>query len=425
MSIIPRDLLRKLLKENKVKDAKDIQEVLKKLFGDALAEMLEAELDSELGYSKYDYKNKETTNSRNGHSKKTLRSDYGKLDIDVPRDREGDFEPGIVKKYQNDVSSIDDQVLSMYARGMTTRDIEAHLENIYGVDASPELISKITDKITPLVTEWQNRPLASLYAILFMDAIHYKVRSEGRVITKAAYTAIGVDLEGVKDVLGIWVGENESAKFWLSVINEIKNRGVKDILIVSVDNLSGFSDAIKAVFPETEIQKCILHQIRNSTRFISYKDIKAFTADLKKIYKAATEEAAISALDKLEERWAKKYPLAIKSWRTNWAELSTYLKYPEELRRIIYTTNTVENYHRALRKVTKAKAVFPNDQSLMKILYLATMDTTKRWKDRMRDWPLIISQLEIYFGERVTQYVVCNTPVFFNEFFMQIFNQGI
>lgn len=406
MSIIPKDQLRKLLKEHKVKDAKDIQEVLKKLFGDALAEMLEAELDSELGYSKYDYKNKETTNSRNGHSKKILRSDYGKLDIDVPRDRDAEFEPHIVKKYQNDVSSIDDQVLSMYARGMTTRDIEAHLENIYGVDASPELISKITDKIIPLVTEWQNRPLSSLYAILFMDAIHYKVRSEGRVITKAAYTAIGVDLEGVKDVLGIWVGENESAKFWLSVINEIKNRGVKDILIVSVDNLSGFSDAIKAVFPETEIQKCILHQIRNSTRFISYKDIKAFTADLKKIYKAVNEEAAISALDELEERWAKKYPLAVKSWRANWAELSTYLKYPEELRRIIYTTNTVENYHRALRKVTKAKAVFPNDQSLMKILYLATMDTTKRWKDRMRDWPLIISQLEIYFGERITRYVV-------------------
>ena len=406
MAIIPKDQLRKLLKEHKVKDAKDIQEVLKKLFGDALAEMLEAELENELGYSKYDYKNKVTPNSRNGHSKKTLRSDYGKLDIDVPRDREGQFEPAVVKKYQNDVSSIDDQVLSMYARGMTTRDIEAHLENIYGVDASPELISRITDKILPLVTEWQNRPLSTVYAILFMDAIHYKVRHEGRVVTKAAYTAIGVDLEGVKDVLGIWIGENESAKFWLSVINEIKNRGTKDILIVSVDNLSGFSDAIKAVYPETEIQKCILHQIRNSTRFISYKDIKAFTADLKKIYKAVNEEAALASLDELEERWSKKYPLAVKSWRTNWSELSTYLKYPEELRRIIYTTNTAESYHRALRKVTKAKSVFPNDQSLMKILYLATMDTTKRWKDRMRDWPLIISQLEIYFRERITQYVV-------------------
>jgi len=233
-----------------------------------------------------------------------------------------------------------------------------------------------------------------------------KVRHEGRVVTKAAYTAIGVDLEGIKDVLGIWIGENESAKFWLSMINEIKNRGTKDIPIVSVDNLSGLSDAIKAVYPETEIQKCILHQIRNSTRFISYKDIKAFTSDLKKIYKAVNEEAALASLDELEERWSKKYPLVVKSWRTNWVELSTYLKYPEELRRIIYTTNSAESYHRALRKVTKAKSVFPNDQSLMKILYLATIDTTKRWKDRMRDWPLIISQLEIYFGERITRYVV-------------------
>lgn len=406
MPIIPRDQLRALLKEYKVKDAKDIQEVLKKLFGDALQEMLEAEMDNSLGYSKYDFKNKETDNSRNGHSKKTVRSDYGELDLKVPRDRESDFEPNIVKKYQNDVSSIDDQVLSMYARGMTTRDIQSHLENIYGVDASPELISRITDKILPLVTEWQNRPLSSIYAILFMDAIHYKVRSEGRVISKAAYTAIGVDLDGTKDVLGIWIGETESAKFWLSVLNEIKNRGTKDILIISVDNLSGFSDAIKAVYPETEIQKCILHQIRNSTKFISYKDIKAFTSDLKKIYKAATEEAAASALDDLEDKWAKKYPLAVKSWRTNWAEVSTYLKYPEELRKIIYTTNSAENFHRSLRKVTKAKSVFPNDQSLLKILYLATMEVTKKWTDRMRDWPLILSQLEVYFGERIRSYVV-------------------
>lgn len=406
MSIIPKDQLRALLKEYKVKDAKDIQDVLKKLFGDALQEMLEAELDNNLGYSKYDYKNKETENSRNGHSKKTVRSDYGELDLKVPRDREAEFEPNIVKKYQNDVSSIDDQVLSMYARGMTTRDIKTHLENIYGVDASPELISRITDKILPLVTEWQTRPLSSIYAILFMDAIHYKVRYEGRVVTKAAYTAIGVDLDGIKDVLGIWIGETESAKFWLSVLNEIKNRGTKDILIVSVDNLSGFSDAIKAVYPETEIQKCILHQIRNSTRFISYKDIKAFTADLKKIYKAATEEAALSALDELDDKWSKKYPLAIKSWRANWAELATYLKYPEELRRIIYTTNSAENFHRSLRKVTKTKSIFPNDQALLKILYLATIDTTKKWTERMRDWPIILSQLEVYFGERISQYVV-------------------
>lgn len=224
-----------------------------------------------------------------------------------------------------------------------------------------------------------------------MDAIHYKVRSEGRILSKAAYTAIGVNLEGTKEVLEIWVGEAESAKFWLSVLNEIKNRGTKDILIISVDRLKGFSEAIASAYPETEIQKCVLHQIRTSTRYISYKDIKAFTSDLKKIYRAATEELALKELDKLEELWGKKYPLSIKSWRANWAELATYFKYPKEVRKIIYTTNTVENYHRSLKKVTKAKSVFPNDQALMKILYLATMDTTKRWKDRMRDWPLIIS----------------------------------
>lgn len=368
--------------------------------------MLESELDYQLGYSKYDYKNKSTENSRNGYSKKSLKSDYGELEINVPRDRQSEFEPAIVKKNQRDISSIEDQVLSMYARGMSQRDMEKHLESIYGIDSSPDLISRITDKITPLVTEWQNRPLDSIYAIVFMDAIHYKVRQDGKATTKAAYTAIGVNLDGIKDVLGIWIGENESSKFWLSVITEIKNRGVKDILIASVDGLSGFNDAIKAVFPETEIQRCILHQIRNSTRFVSYKDIKSFTTDLKKIYKAATEEQAVSALDDLDEKWSKKYPMSVKSWKNNWGELSTYFKYPEELRRIIYTTNTAENYHRALRKVTKSKASFPSDMALLKLLYLITVETTKKWSESMREWSKIYSQLHIHFGERIAPYVV-------------------
>ena len=406
MPIIPKDQLRALIKEYNLKDPKDIQEMLKKLFGDTLQEMLEAELDHELGYTKYDYKNKATDNSRNGYSSKTVKSNNGKVELNIPRDRNGEFEPQVVKKNQTDISSIEDQVLSMYAKGMTVRDIERHLENLYAIDASPELISRITDRIIPMISEWQSRPLSAIYAIVFMDAIHYKVRQDGRVITKAAYTAIGVDLDGIKDVLGIWIGENESSKFWLSVINEIKNRGTKDILIASVDGLNGFPDAIKAVFPDTEIQRCILHQIRNSTRFISYKDIKSFMADLKKIYKAATQEAAESALEDLDDKWAKKYPMAVKSWKNNWGELSTYFKYPEELRRIIYTTNSVENYHRCLRKVTKAKSAFVNDMALLKILYLATMDTTKRWTERMREWPLIYSQLDIYFGERIAPYVV-------------------
>jgi len=380
--------------------------MLKDLFGDTIQEMLEAELEEELGYSKYDYKNKKTVNSRNGYSKKNLKSDHGNIGIKVPRDREGEFSPRIVAKNSRDVSSIEDQVLSMYAKGMTTRDIKTHIEDLYGIDASPELISRITDKILPLVAEWQNRPLEEVYGIVFMDAIHYKVRSEGRVVNKAAYTVIGINLEGLKEVLGIWVGEAESAKFWLSVLNEIKNRGVKDILIISVDGLKGFSEAIASAFPQTEVQKCIIHQIRTSTRFISYKDIKAFVADLKKVYKAVNEDAALSELDSLEEAWGAKYPLSIKTWRDNWSELSTYFKYPDEVRRLIYTTNHAEGFHRQLKKVTKAKSIFPNDQALIKMLYLATMDVSRKWTSSIRDWPLILSQLTIYFKERVSKYVI-------------------
>ena len=401
-----RELLRKLIKQYNLKDTKDIKNMLKDLFGNTIQEMLEAELEEDLGYSKYDYKNKETQNSRNDHSGKTLKSDHGKIDIKVPRDREGEFEPKIVKKNQTDVSSIEDQVLSMYGKGMTVRDIKTHLSDLYGIDSSPELISRITDKILPLISEWQTRPLEEIYAVVFMDAIHYKVRSEGRVQNKAAYTIIGVNLEGIKEVLGIWIGEAESAKFWLSVLNEIKNRGVKDILIISVDGLKGFSEAISSAFPDTELQRCIIHQIRSSTRYISYKDIKAFISDLKKVYRAVNEEVAQKELDSLEEVWGSKYPLSIKSWRVNWAELSTYFKYPEEIRRMIYTTNIVESYHRQLKKVTKAKSIFPNDQALTKMLYLATMDATRRWSARIRDWPLILSQLTVYFKERVSRYVI-------------------
>ena len=377
-------------------DANDVQEMLKDLLGDTLQGMLEAEMDQKLGYSKYDYQNKTTDDSRNGYSKKTVTSSMGPIDLDIPRDRKSEFEPQIVKKNQTDISNIEDQVLSMYAKGMTTRDISSHLRDVYGVDASAEMISHMTDRILPIAKEWQNRPLERKYAIVFMDAVHFNVREDNRTIKKAVYVAIGVKLNGTREVLGMWIGGNESAKYWLGVLNEIKNRGVEDIMIVSVDGLTGFGDAIHAVFPLAEIQRCIVHQIRYSTKFISYKDIKAFMADLKRVYKADTEDLALVALDELEEAWGKKYP-----WRNNWAQLSTYFKYPGEIRRLIYTTNSIENFNRQLRKVTKAKTIFPTDDALFKSLYLAMMDATKKWTGKAWDWGQTLDQLCIYFGNRI------------------------
>ena len=374
-----------LLEHYQPKDAQDIQDMLKDLLGETLQGMLEAEMDDHLGYSKYDYKNKETDDSRNGYSPKTVTSSMGTIDLDIPRDRKGDFEPQIVKKNQTDISNIEDQVLSMYAKGMTTRDISAHLKDVYGVDASAEMISHMTDRILPIAKEWQNRPLERKYAIVFMDAVHFHVREDNRTVKKAVYVAIGVKLNGKREVLGMWVGGNESAKYWLSVLNEIKNRGVEDIMIVSVDGLTGFGDAIHAVFPQAEIQRCIVHQIRYSTKFISYKDLKPFMADLKLVYKADTEDLALTALEDLEEKWGKKYPASIGSWRNNWTQLSTYFKYPSEIRKLIYTTNSIENFNRQLRKVTKSKTIFPTDDALFKMLYLAMMDATKKWTGKAWD----------------------------------------
>jgi len=391
-----------LLQHYQPKTSQDVQEMLKDLLGDTLQGMLEAELDTELGYSKYDYSAKETDNSRNGYSKKNVVSSMGEISLDIPRDRKGDFEPQIVKKNQTDISNIEDQVLSMYAKGMSTRDISTHLYSVYGVEASAEMISKMTDRILSLAKEWQNRPLDRKYAVVFMDAIHYYVRQDNATVKKAVYIAIGIRLNGSKEVLGMWVGGNESAKYWLGVLTEIKNRGVEDILIVSVDGLTGFGDAIHAVYPQTEIQRCIIHQIRYSTKFISYKDIKPFMADLKEVYQASTEEIALQKLDSLEEKWGNKYPSSIASWRNNWLQISTYFKYPPEIRRIIYTTNSIENFNRQLRKVTKSKTIFPTDDALFKMLYLAMMDITKKWEGKPWNWGQILEQLCIYFEERIT-----------------------
>lgn len=399
-----RDKIRELLQISGVSSMDDIQDLFKETIAEFMENGLEAELDDELGYSRYDYKNKDTENSRNGYSKKTLKTGFGEAEIDVPRDRKGEFEPQILKKNQTSVSqAIEEKIISMYAKGMTTADIEMHIRDIYGQEVSDTTISRITDKILPIAQEWQQRPLESIYAVVFLDAIHYHVRSEGQIVKKAVYIAIGVDLNGKKDVLGMWVGENESAKYWATVLNSLRNRGVADIFIACTDNLKGFSEAIEGVYPKTEIQNCIIHQLRNSGRYVSYKDIKALMADLKCVYAAVDEPAALAALEAFAERWDGKYPKISRSWRENWPNLSTYFKFPKEIRKLIYTTNSIESFNRQLRKVTKTKSVFPTDESLFKMLYLAMMDITRKWTGRRQDWSVIHAQLSVYFAERMPE----------------------
>ena len=392
--------LRKLIDERGVKDLAGVQELVKDLTSGLIQEIMDAELEDELGYSKYDYKNKQTENSRNGHYKKTVASSQGEVELTVPRDRNGEYEPQIVKKHQMDISEIEDKIMFLYSQGTSTRDIERTMNELYGIDVDATRVSKITDKLLPIIRDWQNRALENVYAMVMLDAIHYKVREDGIVIKKAVYIAIGTDLDGKKDVLGIWVGANESAKYWLGVLNGLKNRGVQDILIASVDGLTGFSEAIAAAFPQTEIQRCVIHQIRSSTRYVSYKDVKAVTAALKPIYKAPTEEMALAALDEFDQKWGQKYPMAVKSWRDHWDELATMFKYPEQIRRIIYTTNAIENFNRQLRKATKIKGAFVSDDALMKQLYLTTIQITEKWTMPIRDWGNILMHLIIYFGDR-------------------------
>ena len=399
-----RAKIRELLQMSNISSMEDIQNLFKETIAEFMEDSLDAELDDELGYSKYDYKNKNTDNSRNGHSKKTLRTSCGDVEVSVPRDRNGEFEPQLLKKNQTSISQdIEEKILSMYAKGMTTSDIECHIRDIYGIEVSDTTVSRITDKILPIAKEWQNRPLESVYAVVFLDAIHYHVRSEGQIVKKAVYIAIGVNLDGRKDVLGMWVGENESAKYWANILNSLRNRGVEDIFIACTDNLKGFTAAIEAVFPQTEVQNCIIHQIRNSTKYVSYKDLKALMADLKAVYTAVDEPSAMEALEAFSERWDKKYPKISESWRANWPNLSTYFKFPAEIRRLIYTTNAIEGFNRQLRKVTKSKSVFPTDDSLFKMLYLAMMDITKKWTGRRQDWSIIHAQLAVYFSDRMPE----------------------
>jgi transposase-like protein len=375
--------------------------MLKDLFSETMQEMLETEMDTTLGYGKNENSAKQTDNRRNGHSKKTVVSEYGDTELLIPRDREGEHEPLIVRKHQKNLTGIEEQIIALYSKGMTVRDVQDHLNQLYGITVSPTLISNVTNKLMPLIKEWQSRPLEKTYAVVFLDAIHYKVRQEGAIVNKASYMVIGIDLDGRKDVLGMWIGEHETSKFWLVVLNELKNRGVQDVLICCVDNLKGFNEAIGACFPEAEIQKCIVHQIRNSIRYVSYKDVKKVLADLKPVYTAASEPLALEFLESFETIWGNKYPLIVNSWRANWSELSTFFKYPPEIRKIIYTTNMIESYHRQLRKVTKGKSIFPNDESLQKMLYLATMDVLRKWTGRVQNWGQILLQLSVFFPDKV------------------------
>ena len=401
MSLLPKELIKEIVRKGNFKSATDIQEALKDLMKEFIQESLEAELNNQLGYEKYE-KKENCDNSRNGYSKKKVKSSFGEIELDIPRDRNSEFEPKIVPKYSRDISNLEEKVISMYGLGMSTRDINKHIQEIYGVDVSAEMVSKITDKIIPLIEEWQNRPLEEVYYFTFLDAVHFHVKEDKAIVKKAAYIVLGVNSEGKKDVLGIYIGGNESAKFWLSVLNDLRNRGVKDILIASVDGLTGFSEAIKTVFPYADIQRCIIHQIRYTLSFVSYKEKKEFAKDLKEIYTAPNEETGFSALEELKEKWSKKYPYALKSWENNWSELRTFFKFSPEIRRIMYTTNAIENLNRIYRKVTKTRSSFSTDMSLMKLLYLSTINLTEKWKTGYaKDWAMIKGQLAIEYEERL------------------------
>jgi len=375
--------------------------LMKKFVKEALESMLQAEMEEHLGRKKHERIDDNEPNYRNGIRQKPIISSAGEMEIEVPRDRKGQFKPIVVENYQSTCGEFDKKIISMYAKGMTVRDIQAQIKDIYGVDISPTFISSVTDKVMGSVSDWQNRMLDKIYPIVYMDAIHFKIRDDGRIMSRAAYVCLGINKEGYKDILGIWIGESEGAKFWLSVCNELKSRGIQDILLACVDGLIGLPDAIKTVFPEVDIQTCIVHQIRNSIKYVASKDQKDFINDLKTVYKATSENVAFQNLGLLEGKWGKRYEIVIKSWYNNWDHLSTFFNYPPEIRRIIYTTNTLEGFIRQLRKVTKTKSVFPNSDALRKSLYLATMDIMKKWTMPVADWGRTIAQFSVMFPGRI------------------------
>lgn len=395
-----KEILRLLQENYELNTAQDLSSAIKNMFKDALQEMMNAEFDHSMGYSKYD-KTKDKTNYRNGSTKKNLKSEFGEFEFETPRDRNSEFEPKIVPKNTRDVSGIEDKVISLYARGLTTREINEQIKDLYGIEVSATMVSNITDRIIPEIKEWQERPLDSVYPIIFIDAVHFSVREENRVVKKAAYIVLGINKDGYKEILGIWIGENESSKFWLGVLNDLKQRGIVDILIMCSDNLTGIKQAIETAYPKTIQQRCIVHMIRNSVKFVSYKDLKEFCKDLKKIYTSKNEKQGYEELQKVKVKWKDKYISAFKTWEENWDAICPFFQFSEPIRKIMYTTNTIESLNRQFRKYTKTKSVFPTDMSLLKCLYLSTKNITRKWTAPYQNWGPILSELSIMFDGRI------------------------
>ena len=401
MNTAPQELLKEYVQSQHFTSTAEIMAAMKKMFRDVIQTVMEVEMDEELGRERCQRSETSSApNYRNGYTKKTVKTQLGEVDIKVPRDRNGSFEPKIIGKYSRSAEGMEEKILALYSCGMSQRDIAEQIKELYDVEISPDLVTKISEKIMPEVTAWQNRPLEAVYPFIFMDAIHYKVREDHRYVTKAAYVVLGITMDDRKDILGVWIGEHESSKFWLNVLNDLKSRGVLDVYLFCTDGLCGMMEAIRAVYPQSRLQRCIVHQIRSSTRFVSWKDVKQVAADLKKIYTSVTLDEAEENLLRFSEKWRKQYPSCVKSWEENWEVLSTFYEYPPEVRKIIYTTNIIEGLNRQFRQITKNKPSFTNDDSLRRMLYLASQRITKRWRTRCQNWDLVLSQLEIMFSDR-------------------------
>ena len=400
MSEGKKNIIAGLIQEYDIKTAEDIQDALKDLLGSTIQAILEAEMDEHLGYEPYE--RSENSNSRNGKKSKTIRSKYGEMEIDVPQDRESSFEPKIVRKRQKDISGIEDKIIAMYAKGLTTREISEQIEDIYGFEVSEGMVSNITNKLLPEIEEWQRRPLSSVYPIVFIDAVHFSVRDNGIIRKLAAYTILGINEEGKKEVLTIQIGENESSKYWLNVLNELKNRGVKDILVLCADGLTGIKESIAVAYPQTEYQRCIVHQVRNTPKYVADKDKKAFAADLKSIYQAPSEEAGYAQMKEVTEKWQEHYPNAMKSWTANWDVISPIFKFSADVRKVIYTTNAIESLNSTYRRLNSKRSVFPSDTALLKALYLATFEVTKKWTLPIRNWGKVYGELSIMYEGRLS-----------------------